>query len=59
MMKNGRAKRNLQREALVPLEALLLAGLESGKPVAVTKEYLQQKCAALMQRLDKAVPKGS
>ncbi len=35
------------------LEALLIEGLESGKPVEINKEWWQKKRAELIQRLQK------
>jgi antitoxin ParD1/3/4 len=48
-----------RRRAQKRLEALLLEGLESGKPVDVTDEYIQQKRAELIQRIQGTVKHGS
>lgn len=36
------------------LESLLLAGLESGEPIEITKEYLEQRRQDLREKLKKA-----
>ena len=36
------------------IDALLLEGLDSGEPIAVTKEYWEEKKRKLTQRLGKA-----
>ena len=48
-----------KRHAQERLERLLLEGLESGEPIEVTKEYLQQKRADLMQKIKGATKHGS
>ncbi len=42
-----------KRMAQERLEALLLEGLESGPPIEVTEEYLQQKREELVARIGK------
>lgn len=48
-----------KRQAQEQLEKLLLEGLESGEPIDVTEEYIQQKRAELVQRISGAMPHGS
>ena len=48
-----------QRRASERLETLLLEGLESGEPVDVTDEYIQQKRADLMQRIKGTAKHGN
>lgn len=48
-MVRERQKANAQER----LEALLLEGLESGKPIEVTKEYIDQRRESLKRRLKK------
>lgn len=36
------------------LEALLLEGLESGRPIEVTEQYVEQRRRALRKKLEKA-----
>lgn len=47
-----------KRRAQQHLEALLLQGLESGTPIEVTDEYIQQKRAALVARIEKEGKRG-
>ncbi len=47
-----------KRRAQQHLEALLLQGLESGTPIEVTDEYIQQKRAALLARMEKEGKRG-
>ncbi len=47
-----------KRRAQEKLEALLLEGLESGTPIEVTDEYLQQKRAELLVRMEKGTNRG-
>lgn len=48
-----------KRRAQERLEKLLLEGLESGEPIDVTEEYIQQKRAELMRRVGGTTPHGS
>jgi antitoxin ParD1/3/4 len=43
-----------KRKAQERIDTLLLEGLESGKPVAVTPEYWEEKKRRLSERLGKA-----
>ena len=43
-----------KRQAQERIDALLLEGLDSGKPVAVTPEYWEEKKRRLGERLGKA-----
>ena len=43
-----------KRKAQEKLEALLLAGLESGEPIEVTPEYWEKKRKQLEERLKKS-----
>ena len=41
-----------KRRAQERLEALLLEGLESGEPIPVSEDYLRQKRAELVKRIE-------
>ncbi len=43
-----------KRNAVARIDTLLLEGLDSGKPVAVTPEYWEEKKRRLSERLGKA-----
>jgi antitoxin ParD1/3/4 len=43
-----------KRKAEERIDALLLEGLDSGEPIAVTKEYWEEKKRKLTERLGKA-----
>ena len=47
-----------KRRAQERLEALLLQGLESGEPIEVTDDYLQQKRAELLARIQGSQQRG-
>ncbi|MBV9852336.1 MAG: type II toxin-antitoxin system ParD family antitoxin [Armatimonadetes bacterium] len=48
-----------KRRAQERLEELLLVGLESGEPIDVTEEYIQQKRAELLARIKGSQKRGS
>ena len=49
MVRERQKQKNQER-----LETLLLAGLEGGEPIEVTKEYLEKRREDLRERLKKA-----
>ncbi len=48
-----------KRRAQERLEMLLLEGLESGEPIDVSEDYIQQKRAALIKRIEDKAKHGS
>jgi antitoxin ParD1/3/4 len=48
-----------KRRAQERLETLLLEGLESGEPIDVTDDYIKQKRAELIKRIESLAPHGS
>lgn len=47
-----------KRRAQERLETLLLEGLESGEPIDVTEDYIQQKRAELTKRIGETAKNG-